>query len=299
MLGFALRKSCFVPVEHWKIVEELCYWILFPAILAETLIKADLGTVELGPYTYTLLATLITSGFLILALWPVLKKFFGTKKKQFSTIYQTSTRWHGFIALAIVLNLYGDTGGALIGVAFAVLVPILQISNVLVLVAFSSDTRLDWRQVGRSLTINPIIWGVSVGLFVNLLHVPVWNPLMSILDLLGRGALGLSLLALGAGLSLQAALKPSREALVGLVSKLFVNPAIMAGWALWFGVTGLAFNVLIVCAAVPTAMNGYLLAKKLGGDAELYAATSTLQTVVSFVSIPLVLWLAERYVGSS
>lgn len=299
MLGFALRKSCFVPVEHWKIVEELCYWILFPAILAETLIKADLGTVELGPYTYTLLATVFTSGLLTLALWPVLKKYFGTNKKQFSTIYQTSTRWHGFIALAIVLNLYGDTGGALIGVAFAVLVPILQVSNVLVLVIFSSAARLDWRQVGRSLTINPIIWGVSVGLCVNLLHVPVWNPLMSILDLLGRGALGLSLLALGAGLSLQAALKPSREALVGLINKLFVSPAIMAGWALWFGVGGLAFNVLIVCAAVPTAMNGYLLAKKLGGDAELYAATSTLQTVVSFVSIPLVLWLFEEYSSST
>jgi predicted permease len=271
--------------------------VLFPAILAETIIKADLTAVKLGPFVFTLLATMLSMACLTLALWPIIKNILGTNRKQFSTIYQTSTRWHGFIALAIILKLYGDTGAALIGVAFAVMVPILQISNIIVLVAFSNDARLDWRQIVRSLVINPIMWGVLAGLSINLLHVPVWSPIMSILDLLGRGALGLSLLALGAGLSLQAALKPSRELLLGLTNKLFISPAIMAAWAIWFGVSGLAFAVLLVCAAVPTAMNGYLLAKKMGGDAELYAATSTLQTVVSFFSIPLVLWCAERYAG--
>lgn len=297
MLGYALRKSRFVAAEHWHVVETLCYWVLFPAILAETLIKADLASIELGSFTLSLLATVICVSVLTLALWPLLKKTLGTQKKQFSTIYQTTTRWHGFIALAIVLKLYGETGAALIAVAFAVMIPILQTSNIIVLVAFSSDARLDWRQIVRSLAINPILWGVLSGLFINLLHIPVWSPLLSILDLLGRGALGLSLLALGAGLSLQAALRPSPELLLGLLGKLLITPAIMAAWAIWFGVTGLSFAVLMVCASVPTAMNGYLLAKKMDGDAELYAATSTVQTVVSFGSIPLVLWMAELYSG--
>ena len=297
MLGYLLRKHRFVPAEHWLIVESLCFWVLFPAILAETLIKADLASIELGPFTMSLFATLVSIGGLTLALWPVLKKTLQTQRTQFSTIYQTSTRWHGFIALAIVLKLYGDTGAALIAVAFAVMVPILQTSNIIVLVAFSSDARLNWRQITRSLAINPILWSVLLGLSINLAQIPVWNPLMSILDLLGRGALGLSLLALGAGLSIQAALKPSPELLLGLFGKLFITPAVMAAWAILFGVNGLAFMVLMVCASVPTAMNGYLLAKKMGGDAELYAATSTLQTVVSFASIPLVLWLAEFYVA--
>ncbi len=297
LLGFALRKSAFVPAENWRIVEELCYWVLFPAILAESIIKADLNTVKLAPFVFTLLATLITVGCLTLMMWPIMKDVFGTQRKQFSTVFQTSTRWHGFIALAIVVKLYGDTGAALIGVAFAVMVPILQTSNILVLVMFSRDSQLDWRHVAYTLVINPILWAVILGLSVNLLNVQIWDPLMSILDLLGRGALGLSLLALGAGLSLRAGLKPSKELLIGLINKLLVTPVVMGAWAIWFGISGLAFGVLIVCAAVPTAMNGYLLAKKLGGDAELYAATSTLQTAVSFFSIPLALWCAETYIG--
>lgn len=294
VLGFGLRKSDFVPPDHWRVVEELCFWVFFPAILADTMIRADLSKVELGPFTLTLLASIATIATLTLAVWLPLKRWWGTQKPQFSTIFQTTTRWHGFIALAIVLKLYGGTGAALIAVAFAVMVPVLQVSNILVLVAFSDGARADIGKTARAIVLNPIIIGVLSGLFINLANISVWDPVMTILDLLGRAALGASLLALGAGLSLTAALKPSRELLVGLAGKLVVTPAVIAAWATVFGISGLAFSVLMVCASVPTAMNGYLLARKMGGDAGLYAATSTVQTVVSFFTIPLVLWLATQ-----
>jgi len=297
VLGFALRKGDFVPAEHWRVVEELCFWLFFPTLLAQTMIKADLSSVDIGPYTFTLLAMVASVGVLTLALWPLLKRFWGTGKPQYSTIFQTTTRWHGFIALAIVLKLYGDDGAALMAVAFALMVPILQISNIFVLIGFSKNSKADPKQIAKAIVINPIIWGVVSGMVINLTDTPVWDPIMTILDLLGRSALGASLLVLGAGLSLKAALKPSKELLVGVIGKLFITPLVMAGWAMWFGIDGLAFSVLIVCASVPTAMNGYLLAKKMGGDAELYAATSTVQTVISFFSIPLVLWLAQTYAG--
>ena len=152
-------------------------------------------------------------------------------------------------------------------------------------------------QISKAVIANPIIWGVSFGLIVNLANIPLWQPVITMFDLLGRAALGASLLALGAGLSLQAALKPSRELLVGVFGKLIITPVIMGGWALWFGISGLSLGVLMVCAAVPTAMNGYLFAKKMGGDAELYAATSSIQTALSFFTIPVFLWFAQIYAG--
>lgn len=44
-------------------------------------------------------------------------------------------------------------------------------------------------------------------------------------------------------------------------------------------------------------MNGYLLAKQMGGDAGLYASVATIQTAASFVTIPLVL-LITGYVAA-
>ena len=289
VLGFGLRKGGFIAADKWSAVEDLCFYVLFPAILAKTMIEADLSGIEAGAFTLTLVVSVAIIGGTVLALWPLLRRILGTKPPQFSTIYQTVTRWHGFIALAIVLNLYGPDGAALIAIIFAVLVPILQVSNIMVLAAFS-DKKPDMRKVLMTIVKNPLIWGIGLGLALN--GAAIWPPIMSTLDLLGRSALGMSLLALGAGLSLKAAMHPSKEMLIGIIGKLLFTPLVMMTAAYAFGVTGLERNVLLIAASVPTAMNGYVLAKKMGGDAELYATISTVQTVVSFITIPLLLWLA-------
>jgi malonate transporter len=136
-----------------------------------------------------------------------------------------------------------------------------------------------------------------VGVGVNLSGITLWRPVLDSFDLLGRAALGTSLLTIGAGLSLAAALNPSVNVVVAVVGKLIISPMVMLFIAHWFGVTGLPLSILVLCAAVPTSMNGYLVTKKMGGDAELYASAATLQTVGSFVTIPLFLALASQFGG--
>ncbi len=293
ILGFGLRKSGFIESGSWGAVEDLCFYVFFPALLAKTMIKADLGNLDAGGFTLTLIVSVTIIGASLLALWPLMRSLLGTRPSQFTSVYQTTTRWHGFIALAIVINLYGDEGAALIAIIFAILVPILQISNIMVLAAFSETSRPSLAKILLLVLKNPIIWGITVGLLVNFAGVTPWTPVMSILDLLGRAALGASLLVLGAGLSVKAALNPSKELLIGVIGKLLFTPLVMMSVAGLFGITGLERNVLLIAAAVPTAMNGYVLARKMGGDAPLYATISTVQTVFSFVTIPLFLWLVQ------
>jgi len=288
VLGFGLRKSGFIAAEKWSAVEDLCFYLLFPAILAKTMIEADLSNIEAGAFTLTIVVSLGIIGGTVLALWPLLRRVLGTRPAQFSTVYQTITRWHGFIALTIVLNLYGADGAALIAIMFAIMVPILQISNIAVLAAFS-DKKANFGKVALTILKNPLIWGIGLGLLVNALGVKPWPAVIGTLDLLGRSALGMSLLALGAGLSLQAALRPSKEMLIGIFGKLLFTPLVMMSAAYAFGVTGLERDVLLIAASVPTAMNGFVLARKMGGDAELYATISTVQTVASFFTLPLLI----------
>jgi len=292
VLGFGLRKSGFVAAPKWGAVEDICFYVLFPAFLAKTMIEADLSNIEAGAFTLTIIISLAIIGSTTLALWPVLRTALGTKPAQFSTIYQAITRWNGFIALTIVLNLYGPDGVALIAIMFAIIVPILQVSNIAVLAGFS-DKKADLGKVALTVLKNPLILGIGFGLLVNVAGIQPWPPIMDTLELMGRSALGMSLLALGAGLSLKAALHPSKEMLIGIVGKLLFTPLVMMSVAYIFGITGLERDVLLIAASVPTAMNGYVLARKMGGDAELYATISTVQTVVSFVTIPLLLWITR------
>lgn len=45
--------------------------------------------------------------------------------------------------------------------------------------------------------------------------------------------------------------------------------------------------VAVLCAAMPSSPSGYLVAKQLGGDAELMAAIITLQTLMAMVTVTL------------
>jgi predicted permease len=102
------------------------------------------------------------------------------------------------------------------------------------------------------------------------------------------------LLTIGAGLRPADALRPRLAMIVPLVLKLVFFPALLATLAFTFGVRGPELVYLTLCGAVPTAMNGFVLARQLGGDAEFYAAETTLQTAVAFLTMPVALALAAQ-----
>ncbi len=295
LLGFGLRKGGMVPAEQWRGVELIAYWLLFPALLITTLVRSDVSFTALAGYAQALLwATLIMCLVMWLARRP-LHTLMGVKGPAYTSIFQTATRWHGFIAFAVVDKLYGAHGLAVLAIAFAIMVPILNVVNILILTVYTGQNRPTAAMIGRNLLRNPLMWGIFVGLVLKLTQVLPPPPFMTLLDLLGRGALGVSLLALGAGLRWQALKQSGREVAVAVVAKLFLWPATAFAMALIFDVSGETFVIMMIAAAVPTAVNGYVLARAMGGDAELYAAASTAQVLLSFLTLPLVILLAQGF----
>jgi predicted permease len=63
------------------------------------------------------------------------------------------------------------------------------------------------------------------------------------------------------------------------------------GWL--FGIQGLPLTVAVLAGAVPTASSSYVLARQMGGDAPLMANLITVQVIVSVVTLPLMIWLAQ------
>ena len=133
---------------------------------------------------------------------------------------------------------------------------------------------------------------------VRLIGTGLYGPVDQALDLVARAALGMGLLAIGAGLRPGDMVSPRLALWLPVVIKLVVFPAVTIALALAFGLRGVELHYLALCAAVPTAMNGYLMARQMGGDAELYAAVTTLQTAMSFFTIPVVLVVCA-YISSA
>ncbi len=297
IMGFLARKSGFVPAGQWHGVELITYWLLFPPLLITTLARSTLSFGDLAPFAITLLLLVVVISVIVWLARVPLKKLLNVQGPAFTTIFQTSTRWHGFIALAIVDKLYGDTGLAVMAIAFAVMVPYLNVINILVLATYAGKEKPSALMILSSMARNPLIWGILAGIGVKLSGFVLPDPVFTTLDLLGGGALGVSLLTMGAGLSWRAMSRSGKEVLFAATMKLVLAPAVAAGLALSLGVSGSEFVIVIIAAAVPTAINGYVLARTMGGDAELYAATSTAQVLASFITLPLIIAAAIRFAG--
>ena len=295
VIGFGVRKAGIVPKADWRGIELVAFWVFMPALVGQTLLEADLKSLPLGGITGTMFLTALTMAAVVLALRLPLMRGFGISGPSYTSIFQASTRWNGFVALPVVGKLYGSPGIAIVAVAMAVLVPVINVINITVLATWASDRRPPAWRIALTVLRNPFIWGSALGIGVNLSGIAIYEPLMKTMSLLGAAALGLGLVMVGAGLREEEALSPSPAMWAGTLLRLFITPVVMAGWALFFGLSGMAFVTVIICGAVPTAMNGYVLARQMGGDAPLYAATVTVQTALSFLTLPAFIWIASQF----
>lgn len=293
--GNLLRRLPVIDSGAWLGLEQIGYWFLYPALIFVTIYNADFGQLELNALTLALATALAVMVALTCGLWPLLDRSGLARKSEFSSIFQTAVRWNSFMALAIAQKIFPPAGTAVVALVMAIIIIPLNLMTVFLVSRFA-DRATNWRKIGRDMAINPMILGSLAGILFRFLPFQLYGPLNQTLGLIGSAALGMGLLAIGASLRL-GDLRPRVALLLPVTLKLLLFPALLVGTAVAFGITGSQLSYLALCAAVPTAMNGYLLARQLGGDAELYAAVTTVQTAASFLTIPAVLALTAQITG--
>ena len=297
LVGLLLRKYSVIPEQQWRGIESLGYWLLFPVLVLVSLINMDLKNIDLGSITWSYLSAVLIHVSVIWLLRKPLNKFFAIDDKSFSSVFQTSTRWNAFIALAIANKLAGDQGLAIVALVMAITVALLNFINIVALTILTSDSRPTFKKTFINTIKVPLIWGAFFGLLINLAEITIYQPVMVSLDIIARAGLGLGLLTVGAGIRVSAMYDARINVVIGIIGKLVFFPIVVFIACMIFDVQGLARQMVMLCACVSTAMNGYVLAREMGGDADLYASTASLQVVISLFTIPLILWLTASLPG--
>jgi predicted permease len=292
LVGFALRRFHVIGEAQWAGLDQLCYFVLFPAIIFKEIAGADFTGVPVFRMAGAMiLAVIVMIGLLVIFSRPLMKGL-RIDGPQFTSLVQGAARWHTFIAFAIIPLQFGPAALSLGAVSAAAMTPLLNILCVLVMARFAGDAQISAKGLALSIIRNPFVFSSLGGVAwqVSGLEMPAMG--LQVLDMIGRGALGLALLTVGAGLKLGDAISgwPPIGAAVAL--KLLGMPLLMAVSLMLMGVEGQAFAVAMLCAAVPTGSGAYVLARQMGGDAPMVANMLTLQVIAAAVTIPLVLHLA-------
>ncbi len=280
-LGWAARASGLIKADLWPGIEALSFKLLIPAILINSIAKTDLSPSRIGAFAIALLLTIGIAGVLVLVAGRVLNVPGPTR----STYFQGTIRYNGFIGLAAADLIIGPAGLSLIAVSMAVLIPVINVA-VIIAMAILCGGSTGPRRLLRSVLTNPLVLGSCGGVAINLMFggLPVW--LDDLTEIVGRAALGVGLLAVGAGMSLNRMMHVSARVVVACLLRPFVVTAIFLAIAV---ALGLSLNEMlggILVFSVPAAANGYIVARLMGGDADTYADMLAWQTILCLFAIP-------------
>ena len=290
--GYLLFRFRVVGESVWSAIEHLCFYLLLPFLIIRTLSRANLGSVPVVDFMLVLVVAILGMSVLLILIHGIFWRRFPDSGPSFSSVFQGATRFHGFVAIAVIGPLYGDQGVTLAALALAIMVPLLNAISVIVLSIYGRhEAERDWIGTLVKIVKNPLIIACAAGLLFNWLGVP--DILFSAIDIIGAGGLGLALLAVGAGMKPGQAAQNKLLVTTGVLIRLIGMPAIVIGMSWLVGLDGLARTVAIIAGAVPTAASSYVMARKMGGDAELMSNIVTFQMIAAFFTLPAFIYLAD------
>ena len=283
LCGYLICRYTALNRSVWQPVESLVYYLLFPVLLFQSIVKSP---VDIGAAS-GLIAAGLAMGLTAIAMayslphWPWLGKRIDARDHAASA--QVAFRFNSFIGLAIAERLAGAEGLLMIAVLIGVCVPLFNVAAVWPM------ARHGQHSFARELARNPLIVATVSGLTANLLgfQIPEWaNPTVSRIS---AASLALGLMAAGAGLQFGLLARGKTLSVAVLAIRHVVQPLMAFALARLLGLSPVQTTVLLAFSALPTASTCYVLAARMGYNGPYVAGLVTLSTVLGMLSLPFAL----------
>jgi malonate transporter and related proteins len=292
LVGFVIQRTDFLPASFWPSAEKLTYYLLMPATLIHTLAGKKTGSMPWLKIILTVEGAVLASALLVTLWWLTNRR--RLDGPAFTSVFQGGVRFNSFVALALAENLFGRDGLflAALGAGFMII-----LINVLCVSAFSLTVNhsgsFDLKKLILDLMQNPLILACAIGVGLNASGLKLPMAIDGILALGGKAAFPVGLMAVGAAYRVGNIATHWQSLLVSSSIQFFCKP-LTAWWlAGYFELSGMAIAVAVLLFSVPTAPSAYILARQMGGDHDSMSAIITVQTCLSFITLPLTIGLLQ------
>ena len=282
VIGFGLRRYHVFTDAFWNDAEKLAYFVLFPSLLVAKMSVADLSGSELIPLMST-----VWLGLAIISLITfVIKPFLKITDASFTSVYQGAVRFNTFIGFALVESLFGNSGLITAVIIAAILIPALNFLVVIVLHRYGTkNEKANFFGALKQIIKNPLIIGCAIGISLNLSGIHLASPLHKTIDIIGSTALPIGLIAVGAALIFKDVRSTFSPILAASVLKFIIYPTVVYALVTTVGFERQTQQIAVIFCALPTASSAYIIAKNMGGDAQLMTRIITIQTIISGVTL--------------
>lgn len=270
----------------------LVFKISLPILLGMSMIRTDIATV-FDPAT---IANASLSTFLVFILLTLTASIFVKNPRDKGVYVQGAFRGNlAIVGLALCVNLYGDAGIAKASIVMSILSLVYNILSIYTLTKTLTDKKLNLFSMLISMTKNPLIIGIVLGIMINLLHIPVHPVIMQTGDYLSQLTLPVALLCIGASLSFADMKDTKTVATIAVIAKLIVSPIIITYIAYLSGFSKMDLGIVFLMSSTPTAAASYIMVKAMKGNETLAANIIVMSTVASLFTVSFGLAMLKTF----
>jgi predicted permease len=279
LAGYALAS--FVPLDG-RTLGRFLFFLATPALVFRSLYSM---TIDLAALQHI---AVITIGVLVVGVWLGWLASRGQdRRRRAGLILASAIGNNGNMGIPICFFAFGAPGLALATVYYAIS---SFLSNTVGVVIASAGSTSLLKAAVHSLRA-PVLYAAVLGLALNRSQIAIPDPLDRAIELLAGAAVPGMLVLLGA--QLRATRFAGDQGVVwrSVLIRLVASPLVAWGLCWLLGIGGLERQVLIVQAAMPTAVMTTVLATEFDAAPRLVAAAVLATSILSMVTLSLVLGL--------
>ena len=299
-LGYALARGGVVRAGTGEALGDFVISVAIPVLLFRTLAEADFGEtspVRLWTVYFASIAVTWTGATL------AVRRAFGRDARS-GMVAGLAASFSNLVLLGIPLiqAVFGREGFEVLSLLLTVHLPVMMTASVLLhelaerrdgVATGGLDAGSVARRLARNLAKNPILIGILLGLLAR--WIPFgWPSLVDeIIDRLADLAGTLALISLGMSLHQFGVAGNVRQGATVAALKLVLMPSAALVVALALDLPAAVATVAIVCAAIPSGVNPFLIASRLGTGQALASNAMVLATAASPFTLLFWLWVVR------
>lgn len=285
VLGASLRVSGLLGKTHAERLASFVFSISLPATI---LVSLDQVTFTSTAWRLPLAAVLVTVSMLFCA-WQLARHLHLPRPTQGGFLLGTGCINSVYFAYPVVLATFGEQG-----LARAVLFDLGQTTLTLTLIYGIAVGHGATSTTARSAMVrflsSPPLWALCASLLLSLFGIHLPAGLRHLLTPLHLTTIPLASLVLGLSLSVAATRRTIALAVVGVVMRMAGGLLLGLGAAFVLDLTGIERAIVVLIAAMPSAVTAVIFAAETGLDEDLVTSIVAVSLCVGIVTLP---WLPQ------
>lgn len=287
LIGYLLTVLKLWNTSFTNAANKVCFKVFFPILLFNNIYQTNIKQLFDGKLIlFTLISIALSIVFSLLIITILVKE--DIKK---GVIIQTIFRSNFILfGMSIAGNIYGPQGVGVAATLVAVVIPMFNLSAVVILALFNQENQKDIRFVFKDIIKNPLIIGSILGIITSALHITFPGAVQKSLEDLSGIATPLALLILGGEFAFKGLKKNTPYILMGTIGRLIIVPVFVLTAAIFLGFRDYKLVALLAAFASPTAVSSYIMAAEAGADSELAGQLVVITTFLSPLTLCLFIY---------